>query len=64
MVAAVATDEPEIAENTPQALSAASAVPPRQPPNRLRAPLNNCPAMPEWEASAPMKMKSGIGLKP
>ena len=63
MVLAVASDEPEIAEKTPQEPTVAMAIPPFQPPQMVRVELNSMPAMPEWAASTPMKMNMGMALK-
>ena len=59
IVAAVASDEPETAENPPQDSTVASASPPRIRPNRRSAPAKRPCAMPEFASTLPMKMNSG-----
>src|SRR5690554_2559446 len=63
MVAAVASDDPEMAENTPLAVTAAMAMPPRHAPKMVRDISKSSPAMRALEANTPMKMNKGMALK-
>jgi len=63
MLAAVATDDPEMAAKTPQEPTAASAMPPRQPPHRARVPANRSADRRAFDARTPIRMNMGMGLK-
>ena len=63
MLAAVAKLDPEMAEKMPQEVTAAKAMPPRQAPKSVFAPLNNSLDMRALEANTPIKINIGIGLK-
>ena len=60
MVAAVATDEPQIAPKAALAKTAAMAKPPLKPPITLAANWNNDLLMPPCVAKWPIKMNSGM----
>ena len=60
MVAAVATDEPQIAPNAAQASTAAIARPPRKRPMTTLANSNSAFEMPPWVAKLPIRMNSGM----
>lgn len=63
MVAAVATDDPEIAEKPAQAPMLARPRPPRTEPNQTLKTLNRSAEMPEFRARTPITTKSGITAK-
>jgi hypothetical protein len=60
IVAAVATDEPQIAPKAPEASTAAIARPPRKRAITELANSNSDFEMPPCEAKLPIRMKSGI----
>ena len=60
MEAAVATDEPQIAPNAPEAPSDATASPPRTPESMTRAARNNSADMREFDATSPIRTNSGM----
>ena len=59
MVAAVASDEPQTAENPPQDRTVAMANPPRMRPKTRSAAENSPCAIPDPASTLPMKMNSG-----
>ena len=63
MVAAVATEEPQMAPNAAQASTPAMARPPRKRPITAAANSNNALLMPPWVAKLPIRMNSGITLR-
>ena len=63
MVAAVATDEPQIAPNAAQASTAAIARPPRKRDITTLANSNSALEMPPCVAKLPIRMNSGITLR-
>ena len=63
MVAAVATEEPQIAAKPPHAPMVASARPPRKRPSQAWPARNSSPDMPEAVASTPIRMNIGIRLR-
>ena len=60
MVAAVATDEPQMDPNAMQAAIAAMATPPLRWPSRVFAAWNSVRENPASDASWPMRRKSGM----
>ncbi|OQC05617.1 MAG: hypothetical protein BWX79_02256 [Alphaproteobacteria bacterium ADurb.Bin100] len=60
MVAAVATEEPQMAPNAAQASTAAMASPPRKPPMTAAANWNSARLMPPCVAKWPIRMNSGM----
>ena len=60
MVAAVATEEPQIAPNAALASTAAMASPPRKRAHDGAANWNKARLMPPWVAKFPIRMNSGI----
>ena len=60
MVAAVATDDPQMAPNAPEASTAAIARPPRKRPMTALANSNSAREMPPCDAKLPIRMKSGM----
>ncbi len=60
MLAAVATDEPQIAPKAPEAAMEATASPPRRPDRTTRAALKSSADMRDPEATSPIRTKSGI----
>ena len=60
MVAAVATEDPQIAPNAPQASTAPMAKPPLKRPMTAAANWNNALLMPPWVAKCPIKMNKGM----
>ena len=60
MLAAVATELPQIAPNAPEATSEATAKPPRMPARNFRAAANNSADMRELLAISPIRINSGI----
>ena len=62
-VAAVATDEPQIAANPPQAAIVAMPSPPRRWPRNEFAARNSSRLMPEVVANAPISRNSGTTAK-
>ena len=63
MVAAVATDEPLMAEKPPQATTEANASPPRRWCSQARPAANSSALMPECEAKAPIRMNIGMTMR-
>ena len=59
MVAAVASDEPQIAPNAAQAPTAAIASPPRKCPTKALTARNRLVDSPACAANTPMAMNSG-----
>ncbi len=62
-VAAVATDEPQIAAKPPQATIVAMPRPPRKWPRNAFAARNSSRLMPDVVANAPIRRKSGTTAK-
>ncbi|MNY24398.1 hypothetical protein D3C86_1581090 [compost metagenome] len=62
MVAAVATDEPQIAEKPAQLAMVAVPSPPRRPPNQALAERNSSLLMPLAVANTPISTNMGITL--
>ena len=60
MVAAVATEEPQIEPKAALASTAAMARPPLKRPITLAANWNSARLMPPWVAKWPIRMNSGI----
>jgi len=60
IVATVATDEPLIAANPPQAAIEPTARPPRKWPNQALPALNSSRLMPPAAANDPIRMNMGI----
>ena len=60
MVAAVATDDPQIAPNAALAMTAAMAKPPLKRAMTTLANSNKALEMPPWVAKLPIRMNSGI----
>ena len=60
IVAAVATDEPQIAPKAAQASTALMARPPLNRPMTAAAKRNSALLMPPWVAKCPIRMNSGI----
>ena len=60
MVAAVASEEPQIAPNAAQPPIVATASPPRQCPNQARAARNSAPFIPPLVANSPISRNSGM----
>jgi hypothetical protein len=63
MVAAVATDEPQIAPKAALAATEPIASPPRKRPISAAANSNSAREMPPWVANWPIRMNSGITLR-
>ena len=63
MVAAVATDEPQMAPKAALASTAAIAKPPLKRPITAAANSNSAREMPPCVAKLPIKMKSGMTLR-
>ena len=63
MVAAVATEEPDIAAKPAQAPMVDSAAPPRNEPNQAWPAAKISFDMPELVAKTPMTMKKGISVR-
>jgi hypothetical protein len=63
MVAAVATDEPQIAAKPPHAPMVASARPPRNWPSQALPARNSSFDMPDAVANTPIRTNIGIRLK-
>ncbi len=59
-VAAVATEEPQIAAKPPQATMVAMPSPPRRWPRNVFEARNSSRLMPEAEAKAPISRNSGM----
>ena len=59
IVAAVAIDEPEIAENIPQATTVDIASPPFLSPKKAYAALYSCFAIPPFSTRSPIKINNG-----
>jgi hypothetical protein len=62
-VAAVATEEPEIAAKPPQAAIVATPSPPRRWPRKPFAARNSSRLMPELVTNAPMRRNIGMTPK-
>jgi len=60
MVAAVATEEPQMAPNAALAMTAAMASPPRSCDSNELAKPNRALEMPPWVAKCPIRMNSGM----
>jgi hypothetical protein len=60
MVAAVASEEPQIAPNPPQAPTAAMATPPLRWPSHDSAASNSALDSPPWVANWPISRNSGM----
>jgi hypothetical protein len=60
MVAAVASEEPQMAPKPAQAPTALIASPPRRRPSTAAAPSNSARLTPPCEAKLPMSRNSGI----
>ena len=60
MVAAVATDDPEIAAKPEQAVMVASPSPPRRWPTQARAAPKSSPEIPDRVAKTPIRMNIGM----
>ena len=63
MVAAVATELPQMAPNAAHAITEAIASPPRNPLISDAATWNKARDRPPWVAKLPIKMNSGITLR-
>jgi hypothetical protein len=63
MVAAVATEEPQIAPKAAQVSTAAIASPPLKRAIAAAATSNSALLMPPWVAKLPIRMNSGITLR-
>ena len=63
MVAAVAGPEPQIAPKAAQAPTVAIARPPRREDIQQFAAAKRRPLMPVWNATWPMKTKSGMTVR-
>ena len=64
MVAAVASDEPQIAPKPAQAPIVPMASAPRRPLNRALAARYRSPDMPERVATTPIRMNRGTTVRP
>ena len=60
MVAAVATDDPQIAPKAAEARTAAIARPPLKRPMMPAVKANSARLMPPWVANCPIRMNSGM----
>ena len=63
MVAAVATDEPQMAPKAAQAITAPIASPPLKRDMAAAATSNSALLMPPWVAKLPIRMNSGMTLR-
>ncbi len=63
MVAAVASDEPQMAPKPAQAPTAAMATPPRQWPMKAATKRNKARDSPPWVANCPISRNSGMTMR-